>query len=203
MKIIKAINYVKSAIKDPERELYERVFIIFTIISEIAAIFALIGDILIKENIGEIVTLIIVITSVPIITFGGLYLEKIKLAIRLIVICIVLFILPSLFFFGGGIHGGGIIWVMFGFIYIGLVISGKWRKVLLTFMVLETIGFYLIDYYYPELIIDHSTNLDNVDTAISLLLVGIVCFGMTWFQNLLFREENERAKKETERAGRS
>ncbi len=200
MKIIKAINYVKSAIKDPERELSERVFIIFTIISELAAIFALIGDILIKENIGEIITLIIVITSVPIITFGGLYLEKINLAIRLIVICIVLFILPSLFFFGGGIHGGGIIWVMFGFIYIGLVISGKWRKVLLTFMVLETIGFYLIDYYYPELIIDHSTNLDNVDTAISLLLVGIVCFGMTWFQTFLFREENERAKKETERA---
>ena len=52
------VQFVSDAIHDPERELSERVFVIFSIISEIAVLIALVGDIVFQENIGEIITLI-------------------------------------------------------------------------------------------------------------------------------------------------
>ena len=34
------------------------------------------------------------------------------------------------------------------------------------------------------------------DSFLSLILVGILCYVMTWAQGRLFKDENERAKKE-------
>nr|MCR5747934.1 DegV family EDD domain-containing protein [Lachnospiraceae bacterium] len=120
-------------------------------------------------------------------------------AIRIIVALLVFIILPAVFFFGGGVEGGGVLWFIFAFLYIGLVISGIWRNVLLIAIVLLAGVCYYIDYNYPELIYRHSRAMFYKDSFISLILVGGVCFAMVNFQNRLFREENERAKKEKEK----
>lgn len=200
MSLKKLIKDIREAVKDPERELYERVFIIFTLISELTVTLALIGDILTHENIQEILVLIAVLIVVPIMTFGGMYMRKIKLALRLIVVCLVFLILPALFFFGGGVHGGGILWIIFAFIYVGLLLSGAWRVVITVILFFEAIAFYMIDYTHPQYVYPHSKTMFYIDSMLSLLLVGVVCFAMTRFQNRLFEEENKRAKKEAERA---
>ena len=57
MKIRRFFNDVKKAIRDPERELSERLFIALTIVSELACLVAFIVDIITQENIGELVVL--------------------------------------------------------------------------------------------------------------------------------------------------
>ncbi len=188
------------AIKDPKRDFQERVFILFTIISDIAVIIALIGDLIMGEDFKEIIVLVATIIGVPIITFTCMYKKRMKFAMRFIVITLVVVILPTLYFFGGGLRGGGFLWIIFAFMYVGLVMTGAWRAVLLAVLFALSLTCYLISYYHPELLTVHSEEKLFVDTFISLILVGVVCYVMTWFQNQLFKDENARAKKETERA---
>ncbi|MCR4740396.1 MAG: response regulator, partial [Lachnospiraceae bacterium] len=194
------VNRVIASVKDPERDFSERIFLIYSIISEIAVIIALVADIILKENIGEIITLILIITLVPTITFVCLFREKVGFAIRLIVISLVFAVLPSLFFFGGGLEGGGIFWFIFAFMYVGLVISGALKTVVLVFLFLLTLACYLTAYFHPEFIVGHSRAVYFVDSFVSVILVGAVCYIMTWSQNRLFMDENARARKEAERA---
>ncbi len=194
------VKFVSDAIHDPERELSERVFVIFSIISEIAVLIALVGDIVFQENIGEIITLIGIVIAVPLVTFVCLYKNVIRFAIVFLVTSLIFLILPALFFFGGGLEGGGYIWFVFAFMYIGLVITGKSRKRMIGLLILMMLICYAIAWFYPELVAEHSRAMYFADSFISVVLVGILCFYMTWSQNMLFMEENARAKKETERA---
>ena len=189
------IRFITNTVKNPERDFSERVFVLFSIISVLAVIVALVGDIIVGENIGEIITLVAIILLVPLITFTCLYKNKIKLAIRLVVTCLIVGILPALFFFGGGLEGGGVLWFIFAFMYVGLVLSGKWRRVILVLLVILSFGCYYDAYYYPNIVVQHSKEVFYIDNYISLILVGFVCFFMTWTQNGLYRDENARAKK--------
>ena len=200
IRIKRFIKFVRDAIMDPERDFSERVFLILTLISELTVPIALIGDIVTGENPVEIAVLIAVLILVPLTTFPCLYKDRLYFAIRFIVTTLVFAVLPALFFTGGGLHGGGVLWFIFGFIYVGLVISGNWRKVMTVSIFVVSLACYLTEYYHPELIVHHSRQMFFVDSFISLILVGVVCFFMTWSQNQLYMSENKRARKETERA---
>ena len=194
------IKRIVDVIKDYNRDFSERVFLIFTMITEIAVVIALIGDIYIGESMGEIITILATIILVPVFTVICLYRDRLKLAIKVIVIGLVFGIVPSLYFFGGGLRGGGFLWIIFAFMYIGLVLSGKWRTVMLSLLVFLTLICYLVSYYNNSLPWFHSEREYYIDTFISVVLVGMVCFAMTMSQNILFKDENDRAKKEAERA---
>ena len=200
MNLIGIFKNAYAAIKDPQRDFTERVFLILTFISEVTVFIALIGDILTKENPKEIIVLVATLIAVPTIVLVCLKYNRLKLAIRFIVICLVALILPALFFFGGGVEGGGVIWIIFAFIYVGLVLAGKWRNIMFSLITLLAFGCYLLSYYHPELVYRHSRQMFYMDSFISMVLVGVLCFVMTWSQGYLFREENERARKEAERA---
>ena len=193
-------RFVISAIRDPERDFSERVYLTLAIISEVTVFLALIGDIATGENIHEIIVLISVLVFVPTLSLICLKKEKLKFGIRFILCCLVLLILPALFFFGGGVEGGGVIWVIFSFLFVGLVLSGTWRNAILFLLVLVTTACYLIQYFHPEFVYQHSRKIFFIDSYLSIILVGIVCFVVTWFQNRLFKLENARARKEAERA---
>ena len=200
MSIRKLIKDIRFAVKDPQRDFSERVFLILTIISEVTVFIGLVGDIVTGENIKEIIAISVVLVAVPLITITCMYRNKIMLAIRLIIAGLLLFALPALFFFGGGVEGGGVIWFVFAFLYVGLVISGVWRRIVLFLLVVEVFVSYILAYYYPELVVVHSRKVFFVDSFLSIVLVGVVCFVMTLFQNRLFVGENERAKKEAQKA---
>ena len=197
--IRKLIHDVKQAITDHNRDFSERLFLILSLLSEAAALTALIFDIVTKEHEGEIAVLIATVISVPVITFTCMYRNKMRLAMRLVVTGLIFLILPGIFFFGGGIEGGGVLWIIFAFVYIGLVLAGRWRKVMLVLILLLTGGCYLIEYLHPEYVVAHSRGMFFIDSFVSIVLVGFVCFGMTWFQTKMLTDEAERARKEAER----
>ncbi|WP_051656716.1 DegV family protein [Butyrivibrio sp. AE3004] len=200
MSIFSLVKKLIARINDPNRNLYERLFVLMTIISDIAVSIALIADLITGENIYEIILLTATIIIVPIITFTCLYKDRIQVAIRLIIISLVFVVLPGIFFFGGGVEGGAALWIIFAFLYVGLVISGVWRIVMMTLLFILALVCYLVDYFHPELIHGHSRSMFYVDSFLSLILVSLVCFVMVMFQNRVFKQENRRAKKAAERA---
>lgn len=200
MKIVEMIKNMFAVVRDTDRKFQERVFTMLTWFVVPAVIVALIGDLIIKENIHEILLLAGVILFVPVITTICLYKNRINIAIRIIIIGLLFLILPILFFFGGGAEGGGVMWFIFAFLYIGLVLSGRWRTIFLIVIGVMAFACYQIERFFPQYVVSHSKEVFYADSFLSLILVGLVCFGMVMFQNRIYQEENEKAKKETERA---
>ncbi len=193
------INNIIDRLKDPSRSFKERVFILLTLVTCFFGVLALIGDIVFGENIVEIIALVFTAIVVPVSTFIGISKNKIVLAVRVIVVGLVFVLLPILFFFGGGLEGGGFIWIIFTYLYTGLVLSGKWKPMMLAALTVETCLFFTIGYLYPDMVKPHSRPMMYIDMLISVIIVGVVACAMVWFEEWLFQEENKRAKRETEK----
>ncbi len=189
-----------NAIKDPERESVERIYLALSIVSEITVFIALIGDIITNENANEIAVVVGTLIAVPSLMIIFLRQNKLKVAIKITVIGLVFAVLPSLYFFGGGIKGGGVLWIIFTFTYAGLVLTGVWRSVIFALIVIVSLVCYIVEYRFPELIYEHSRSAFFIDSFLSIILVGFICFAMTWLQNRLFMDENARAIAAAEKA---
>ncbi len=194
------IQNIIKAIKDPERDFVERVYLALSLVSEITVFIALVGDIITKENPLEIAVIVGVLIFVPALMVVCLRKERLKLAMKITVLGLVFVIMPGLYFFGGGIYGGGVIWIVFTFTYVGLVMIGRWRKVMFVMIVLLTVACYCVEYYFPQTVYSHERGMHFLDSFISIVLVGIVCFAMTWLQHVLFMGENARAREAAEKA---
>ena len=200
MRLKKLLKDYVDFIKNPENDFNERVYLLLTFVSEISVFCGLVGDIVTGEDIKEILVIIATLFAVPIVSLVTLYKKKVHFAIRFIATSLVFVILPALFFFGGGVEGGGVLWFVFAFLYVGLVMSGRGRTLMFAAIFFLCLACYLIQYNYPSLVVEHSRSMFFTDSFISVILIGIVGFYMTWSQNQLFTAENERARKETERA---
>ncbi|MBQ7679021.1 MAG: DegV family EDD domain-containing protein [Butyrivibrio sp.] len=200
MSIRKLYHDYKNAILDPERDLKERLFLCLTLVAELVIPLALIGDLLIYENTAEIAALVATLITIPIITIICLYHNKLEVAVKLIVLGLVFVIIPALFFSGGGSTGGGILWVIFAYMYAGLLLTGKLRVVIFIALAAITVACYWMEFLHPETVPLHVRSMSFVDSAISIILIGTIGFVMTWVQRKLFEEESRKAKKEAERA---
>jgi DegV family protein with EDD domain len=183
-------------LKNPSISFRERVFILLNMVMEPVMIMGIVGDVFCGENTVEVVALIITVISVPIITVVSIKKNRLYLAVRLIVLGLVGVLLPILFYFGGGLHGGGIMWVIFAYLYTGLILSGMWKPLMLILLTLEAGIFYLHDYFHPERIYQHNNEVFHIDSFVALVMVGTVCCLMVWFVEWLFREENKRVQEE-------
>ena len=194
------VKKIRETITDQNRDFQERIFLIYALFSEVTTIIALVFDLIIKEYIGEIIVLCAVIVAVPLVSFICMYKNRIKFAIYFLLACLVFLIVPSLFFLGAGLEGGGVIWFIFAFMYIGLVITGRARIIFLGILMAQTVACYVIAYLRPEWVPVHSREALFIDSIVSIMLVGGHCFAMTLAQNTLLKAEKERAQKEAERA---
>ena len=134
---------VSEGLRDSRRSFEERVFILLTISAIITGFIAFIGDIITGEHIIEIIVLAGTVVCVPVITFFSVKKGRIDIGTRLIALGLVFIIIPGVFYFGGGVEGGGVVWVVFSYLYIGILLTGAWRRamlILLTVMaVLDTL----------------------------------------------------------------
>ncbi|MBO4914320.1 MAG: response regulator, partial [Oscillospiraceae bacterium] len=197
---MKAIKRLSAWLHDSNVDSTERVFVLLTVIAEIGVTIAMLGDALSNESFFETAVLIFVVILVPVATLLGVRHRKIQVSIHIIILSLVFIILPVVFFFGGGVEGGSVVWIVFSFLYVGLVLRGVWRTAMLVSLtVLSFVGF-LLEYLHPELVVQHTRKMFYIDSYISLIVVGMVIFVMVWFQNRLFQEENRRAREETLKA---
>ena len=200
MKLIRFLKSAYAAVKDPDRDFDERLYLVLSLVSELVVFIAFIGDIIFRENPKEIILIGVTLIFVPAIAFICLYFEKLKAAIKITAVCVVFIVVPGLFFFGGGVKGGGVLWIIFAFMYVGLLLHGAWRNVLFAVLPLMSVTLFYIGYHYPWWVYRHSEKMFLYDSFISLVLVGALCFMMNRSYGSLFREETDRARKEAKRA---
>ena len=197
--MLKPVNRIKERLTDSTRSFKERVFILLTLVTDFVAVLALVGDIALGENIVEIIALAITIILVPIVTLVSVRLKKVSAAAMIVVFGLVFVLLPILFYFGGGVEGGGVLWIIFSYLYAGLVLTGKWKVFFLIVLSIESCGFYLHAYFNPYLIKQHSRREFYTESLISIIMVGVICCMMVWFEEWMYAEENKRAKEETDK----
>ncbi len=182
----------------PGRTFQEKVFVLLTVIAEVAVFLVMIGDIIIGDNFFEIATLGgMLLVSFP-ITYLAIKKKKTNVGAMLIASGVVFLVLPVTYFLGGGIYGGSDLWFTFSYLYIGLILVGNIRKLMLTLLTFEVIAMYTIDYLNPTLIERHTRQMMIKDSAISAILVGFIVYIMVYLLNKMFQWENEKTAKQAQ-----
>ncbi len=192
----KLIRSIYDSIMDSEKEVRERIFIIVTIISIPALICAVIGDLIIGESLYEVGAIILTIIIAPFVTYYGIKKNRVQIAGAILAAGIVFFVVPVSFHFGGGASGGAIIWFCFAYMYIGLILVGLPRYIM---MVLLTV---MVVYQYYRAYLDTAIDIERsrfdwyVDSCISVILVGLAVYLMVVIEYRLYLAESKRALRQ-------
>ncbi len=185
-----------SELFDTEREFKERMFILMTIIAIGSVFLAFVGDLITGEYEVETLGLGIMVFLSFIVAVLSVKYKKMKTGGVFIAMGIVFIALPVTFFFGGGLTGGSMFWVAVCYLYIGLLLEDLARNIMLTLLTIVVAGEYYIAFTGHYIIVEHSRRMWLIDTAISVFLVGIVVYTMVWFQNKLYKIENEKSMEQ-------
>ena len=197
MKLIKKLS---KRLTDPAYSYEERTYIMLAIIGFSSMLIAVIYDIIGGEHPVEIITIIAGIICIPVIVSVTVYLNKVKTG-SIILVCVLVFvILPVTFFYGGGTRGGGIFWIIFSYMFIGMSLSGRLRVAMMGVLTFISIFEYWASYRHSEWIYPHSIRIAFMDSLVSIILVGISIYIMLMYQKQIFTEESKRARAEAERA---
>lgn len=119
---------------------------------------------------------------------------------------LLLLVFPISFFTAGGFYSGMPEWFVFCFIYICITLEGKRRVVFSTLCTVETLLCYGIDFYFPEFVARNTQGRFFMDSAFSVVMVGLLASVLLMFLNKMYEEENERSrqqKKEIEELSRA
>ena len=195
----KKFRALYGIVMDPERKVRERIFMIITLISIPALICAIIGDLIVGESPVEIATLIITVVMAPIITYFAIKMNKVQLGAVILAADVVFIVVPVSFIFGGALSGGAIIWFCFAYMYIGLLLVGRIRTVLMVLLTIMIIAQYYHAYVNEALETGRSRFTIYVDSGVSVILVGIAVYMMVIIEYRLYLEESRRALEQAEK----
>ncbi len=190
-----------QAIGDCERSRQERMFRLLVMLGLIGLMAGIISRALTGGNTSNLIVMMIVFVSFVGIVYFAIRCKKVQLGAVVLAFLIIYFVLPFNFLTGGGIYGGGPVWLLFGVVYVCLVVEGKIKYFLFGSSVILSAGCYYIAYSYPNLIVQHTLTMAYVDSFAALSIVTIMTCSMIMFQNAIYRSENEtsqRQKKEIE-----
>ncbi len=193
---MKQFERIKNYLYDQEIDFEERTFALFTGLAACALFVVLIADILLRENIVEILVLTSTTVTSPFVTYFAVKKHFTEKAAMIMTIWMVFIVLPITFFFGGGLYGGSIIWISFAFLYIGLLLRGLSRKIMMTCLfIIPCCEFYLSFYNASVVMGLHTKRMFFLDTLVSVVLVGGVIYIMVQFQNKMYIEQNRQSRE--------
>ena len=186
---------------DHRISLRERMFRIVTGICMVALIFIL--------PMGKSV-LNILILAASLVAMSGI----VKISIRrqciqrgaTAIMILLLLVFPISFFTAGGFYSGMPEWFVFCFIYACITLEGKRMAVFFALCTVETVLCYGIDFYFPELVVWNIQESSFIDSAFSVVMVGLLTSVLLMFLNRMYEEENElsrQQKKEIEELNRA
>ena len=112
-----------------------------------------------------------------------------KIALSIIVVVV---FLPAMFFSNGGAISGAPLWMLLGTIYIGLILEGRPRIIMLAVNAIVLLACWIVGYRYPELVTEYSRGQGYFDTAGGLFIVGAIVYTLILFCINLFRKEEAR-----------
>ncbi|MCI5730288.1 MAG: DegV family EDD domain-containing protein [Eubacterium sp.] len=185
-----------QAIRDHNRGLQERMFRLLVMIGLVGLAIGIIVGMIAGENEANTIPILLAFILFLFITCISIHFRKIQLGAVLIACIIIYFVMPVNFLTSGGLYGGGPIWLLFGVVFVCLVVERKIKYVLIVNSFFLYGACYYVAYFYPELIIAHTVQVAYVDSFSTLIIVTILTCGMILFQNAIYREENEIAREQ-------
>ncbi len=197
---MKIFNAIRGKLVNPEVSYEEKTLILLATMGEICMFLMIICDIIFGESIIETSALGLMMIGVPIVTYLSTKYGRIKLGCIIQVTALIIIVLPICFIFGGGLMGGGVFWVIFTFMAIGVTLSGNLRIALMLLLTAETVLGYRLWFVKPELFVIHDELMFIADTFVSCILVGFATYLMLRYQKNIFRDETMRALTEKKRA---
>ncbi|MCR5602486.1 MAG: DegV family EDD domain-containing protein [Lachnospiraceae bacterium] len=197
--MMKLIKKLFARLTDFTRSYEERTFIMLSIIGVSAMVIALIFDIIGGESMQEIVTISASIIAIPVLVSLSIRFEKIPIGSFISVCALIFIILPITFYYGGGTRGGGIYWIIFAYMFIGMSLTGRLRVTMMGILTFIGIFEFWSAYRHLEWIYPHSMMMSFLDPLVSVILVGICMYFMLMYQKTIFTEESKRAHAEAER----
>lgn len=184
------------AIMDHNLRIQERMYILLVMIGLTGLAIATFVGILAGENRTNTIPMLLSLVFFVFITYFSIHFRRIQLGAVIISTLIIYFVLPVNFLTSGAIYGGGPIWLLFGVVFVCLVVENKVKYFLLASSLLVQAVCYYVAYFFPGAIIPHTIHVAYVDSFVTLIIVTVLICGMILFQNRIYREENAIAQKQ-------
>ena len=160
---------ILGAIRDHNLDMQERLFRLLLTIGLTGLAIGILGGTLAGESIENIVSMTIAFVVIFMITVAAVKTRRIQLGASIIGAIVVYGVLPYNFFTTGGINGGAPIWMLFGVVYVCLVVKGKIRKFFLaTGYILYAVCYYL-NYTHPVTVVPHTYPMAFIDRSPDLM----------------------------------
>ena len=109
---------------------------------------------------------------------------------------LLLLVFPISFFSAGGFYSGMPEWFVLCFIYISITLEGRRKGIFFLLCAAETLLCYFTAYYFPELVAQNAPAHSFFDSAVSVILVGMLTSIMLLFVSRLYEEENEISRQQ-------
>ncbi len=188
-------NYIR-AIFNYNLSRQERMFRLLIMMGLIGMLAGIVSGTLTGGDIRNFIIMMVAYAALFGFAYYFIHFKKIQLGAVTIAFLIIFFILPFNFFTGGGIYGGSPIWLLFGVVYVSLVVEGRIKYFLMVSGVFLSAVCYYTAYFHPNLIVQHTLVVAYVDSFSTLCIVTVVTCSMILFQNAIYRSENETAQKQ-------
>ena len=151
-------------IKNPNLNHQERLFRLIMMIGLVGLAVGIIVGIIAREDIVNTIILVIAFAGFAGITYFSIHYHRTQIGAVITAAVLIYLVLPFNFMTTGGIYGGGPIWFLFGIVYVCLVVEKKTKYVLLISSYILFAICYYAAYSYPEIIIQHTTQVAYVDS---------------------------------------
>ncbi len=176
--------------------LRERMFRVVTGICMVALVFIL----PMGRNLVNMLILAVSLICIGFIVKVSVQKKCINIGATCITVLLLLLFLLS-FFSAGGFFSGMPEWFVLCFIYISIVLEGRRKLIFFLLCTIETLLCYYIAFYFPQYVAQNTQKHSFFDSAISVIMVGLLTSILLLFLNRLYEEENEisrQQKKEIE-----
>ncbi len=190
MKNIKSIyTSVKKYIFDTSISLQDRSFILFSFLVLIALYAAVPFGLIMREPVSATVSTLVGAILFSVYVFYVFKKNRIARAKIVLSIIVVVIFLPAMFFTNGGAAGGAPIWLLLGTIYIGLILEGRMRIIMLAVNTVILTLCWIIGYRFPDLVTEYSRGGNYFDSIAGLVIVSAIVYILILFHVELFRKE--------------
>lgn len=189
------IKKLIQSIGDRNLDMRERLFRLLALIGLCGLAAGMLNLIIIKNDIRGIPVLAVSFVFFCAVFYYSIHFQKIQAGAVIIAVTVIFVVMPFHFLAAGGVYGGGPIWVLFGLVYVCLMIEGKVKYLLLLGGVVVNSTCYYVAYAYSSRLFHHTMKTAYIDSGVSLLIVALLICAMMLFQNAIYRWENAIAKE--------
>lgn len=184
-------KYISDYVSDTSVSFQDRAFIVFSNLVLIALYAAIPFGIIMREPLSATISTIIGAVTFSAYVYYVFKTNRIAQAKIVLSVVVVVFFLPAMFFTNGGALGGAPIWLLLGTIYIGLILEGKTRTIMLIVNALLLVACWIVGYLFPEYVTEYTRGQNYFDAFAGLLIVGGIVYKLIIFYIRLFRKEEK------------